>query len=229
MNDRNRHPDNNRPRRGPSGAGSEGPSDGRLVEVHSQLSRDKDEPAEGFSLTPIFIVFLFCGFGFWAGLYLTQNSGNFAPSAFDLNAPKASLAGGPVAFEPDAAKGEKLFLANCAACHQATGLGVPGAFPPLVKSVWVTGSEDRLVKAILAGLAGEIEVNGVKYNGNMPNIGAGLKDGQIAHIATYVRQAWGNVAEPVMDTKVTEVRKAIGNRAQYNPADRLKEHPLEAK
>lgn len=229
MNDRNRHPDNNRPRRGPSGAGSEGPSDGRLVEVHSQLSRDKDEPAEGFSLTPIFIVFLFCGFGFWAGLYLTQNSGNFAPSAFDLNAPKASLAGGPVAFEPDAAKGEKLFLANCAACHQATGLGVPGAFPPLVKSIWVTGSEDRLVKAILAGLAGEIEVNGVKYNGNMPNIGAGLKDGQIAHIATYVRQAWGNVAEPVMDTKVTEVRKAIGNRAQYSPADLLKEHPLEAK
>ena len=229
MNDRNRHPDNNRPRRGPSGAGSEGPSDGRLVEVHSQLSRDKDEPAEGFSLTPIFIVFLFCGFGFWAGLYLTQNSGNFAPSAFDLNAPKASLAGGPVVFEPDAAKGEKLFLANCAACHQATGLGVPGAFPPLVKSVWVTGSEDRLVKAILAGLAGEIEVNGVKYNGNMPNIGAGLKDAQIAHIATYVRQAWGNVAEPVMDTKVTEVRKAIGNRAQYSPADLLKEHPLEAK
>ena len=229
MNDRNRHPNNNRPRRGPSGADSEGPSDGRLVEVHSQLSRDKDEPAEGFSLTPIFIVFLFCGFGFWAGLYLTQNSGNFAPSAFDLNAPKASLAGGPVAFEPDAAKGEKLFLANCAACHQATGLGVPGAFPPLVKSVWVTGSEDRLVKAILAGLAGEIEVNGVKYNGNMPNIGAGLKDAQIAHIATYVRQAWGNVAEPVMDTKVTEVRKAIGNRAQYSPADLLKEHPLEAK
>jgi len=229
MNDRNRHPDNNRPRRGPSGAGSEGPSDGRLVEVHSQLSRDKDEPAEGFSLTPIFIVFLFCGFGFWAGLYLTQNSGNFAPSAFDLNAPKASLAGGPVVFEPDAAKGEKLFLANCAACHQATGLGVPGAFPPLVKSVWVTGSEDRVIKAVLAGFAGEIEVNGGKYNGNMPGIGAGLKDSQVAHIITYVRQAWGNVAEPVMDTKVAEVRKAIGNRAQYIPADLLKEHPLEAK
>ena len=229
MNDRNRHPDNNRPRRGPSGAGSEGPSDGRLVEVHSQLSRDKDEPAEGFSLTPIFIVFLFCGFGFWAGLYLTQNSGNFAPTAFDLDAPKAAAAGGPVAFEPDAAKGEKLFIANCAACHQATGLGVPGAFPPLAKSAWVAGSEERIIKAVLAGLAGEIEVNGVKYNGNMPNIGAGLKDAQIAHIATYVRQAWGNTAEPVMDTKVAEVRKAIGNRAQYNPADLLKEHPLEAK
>ena len=227
MNDRNRHSDSNRPRRGHSG--SEGPSDGRLVEVHSQLSRDKDEPAEGFSHTPIFIVFLFCGFGFWAGVYLTNNAGNFSASAFDLDAPKAVAAGGPVAFEPDPVKGEQLFLANCAACHQATGLGVPGAFPPLAKSIWATGSEDRLIKAILAGLAGEIEVNGVKYNGNMPNIGAVLKDSQVAHIATYVRQAWGNSAEPVMDTKVAEIRKAIGNRAQYNPADLLKEHPLETK
>jgi mono/diheme cytochrome c family protein len=227
MNDRNRHSDSNRPRRGPSG--SEGPSDGRLVEVHSQLSRDKDEPAEGFSLTPIFIVFLFCGFGFWAGVYLTNNAGGFSASAFDLDAPRVVVGGAPAAFEPDVAKGEQLFLANCAACHQATGLGVPGAFPPLAKSAWVAGSEDRVIKAILAGLAGEIEVNGVKYNGNMPNIGAGLKDAQVANIATYVRQAWGNTAEPVMDTKVAEVRKAIGNRAQYNPADLLKEHPLESK
>jgi mono/diheme cytochrome c family protein len=227
MNDRNRHSDSNRPRRGPSG--SEGPSDGRLVEVHSQLSRDKDEPVEGFSLTPIFIVFLFCGFGFWAGVYLTNNAGGFSASAFDLDAPKVVVGGAPAAFEPDVAKGEQLFLANCAACHQATGLGVPGAFPPLAKSAWVAGSEERVIKAILAGLAGEIEVNGVKYNGNMPNIGAGLKDAQVANIATYVRQAWGNTAEPVMDTKVAEVRKAIGNRAQYNPADLLKEHPLESK
>jgi mono/diheme cytochrome c family protein len=231
MNDRNRHPDNNRPRRGSSDAGSEGPSDGRLVEVHSQLSRDKDEPTEGFSLTPILIVFLFCGFGFWAGLYLTRNSGDFSPSAFDLNAPKAAAAGGPVAFEPDAAKGEKLFLSTlgCAACHQPTGLGLPGAFPPLAKSAWVAGSEERIIKAVLAGLEGKIEVNGVTYNGIMPNIGANLKDSQVANIVTYVRQAWGNTAEPVMDTKVAEVRKAIGNRGPYKPDDLLKEHPLQAK
>ena len=229
MNDRNRHPDNNRHRRGPSGAGSDGLSDGRLVEVHSQIARDKEEPQEGFSLTPIFVVFLFCAFGFWAGLYLTRNSGEFSSGAFDLNAPKAVAAGGPAAFEPDAAKGEKLFLVNCAVCHQPTGLGVPGAFPPLAGSPWVLGSEERIIKAILAGLAGEIEVKGAKYNGIMPNIGAGLKDAQIANIATYVRSAWGNNAEPVMDTKVAEVRKAIGNRGQYAPADLLKEHPLQSK
>jgi mono/diheme cytochrome c family protein len=229
MNDRHRHSDQNRPRRGASGAGSDGPSDGSLVEAHAQLSRDKEEPAEGFSLTPIFIVFLFCGFGFWAGVYLTRNSGDFSAAAFDLDAPKLAAVGGPVVFEPDAAKGEKLFITNCAACHQATGLGVAGAFPPLVKSPWVEGSEERLIKAILVGLAGELEINGMKYNGVMPNIGAGLKDSQIAHIATYVRQAWGNVAEPVMDTKVAEIRKAIGNRGQYIVADLLTEHPLETK
>jgi len=172
---------------------------------------------------------LFRSFGFWAGLYLTRNSGEFSAGAFDLDAPKAVAAGGPVAFEPDVAKGEQLFLANCAACHQATGLGVPGAFPPLAKSPWVAGAEERLIKAILAGLAGEIEVNGQKYNGNMPNIGAGLKDAQVAHIATYVRQAWGNQAGPVMDSKVAEVRKAIGSRGAYSPAEILQAHPFETK
>jgi mono/diheme cytochrome c family protein len=107
-----------------------------------------------------------------------------------------------VAFEPDVAKGEQLFLANCAACHQATGLGVPGAFPPLAKSAWVAGSEERIIKAILAGLAGEIEVNGVKYNGNMPNIGAGLKDARGPRPHRDLRPSGlGNNAEPVMDTK----------------------------
>ena len=227
MNDRNRHSDSNRPRRGPSG--SEGPSDGRLVEVHSQLSRDKDEPAEGFSLTPIFIVFLFCGFGFWAGLYLTRNSADFNPAAFDLDAPRAVADNGPKEFEPDPVKGEKLFAANCASCHQPTGLGLPGAFPPLAGSAWVAGSEDRLIKIVLAGMAGELEIKGAKYNSAMPNVGAGLKDAQIAHIATYVRQAWGNTAGPVTDAKVAEVRKAIGSRGAFTPAEILQAHPLESK
>lgn len=227
MNDPNRHPDRYRSRQDQSGPGPEGLSDGRLVEAHAQLARDKQEPAEGFSLTPIFIVFLFCGFGFWAGLYLTRNAGGFSAGAFDLDAPKIVADSGPKVFEPDPAKGQVLFLANCAACHQPTGLGVPGAFPPLAMSPWVTGSEERVIKAVIAGFAGEIEVKGVKYNGNMPSIGAGLKDAQVAHIITYIRSAWGNTAEPVMDAKVAEVRKAMGTQGQYLPANLLKEHPLE--
>jgi mono/diheme cytochrome c family protein len=204
-------------------------SDNRLVEIHSHLARDKEEPSEGFSMLPIVIVFIFCGFGFWAGVYLTRNSGGFSASSFDLDAPKVVADSGPKAFEPDVAKGEKLFIQQCASCHQATGLGVPGAFPPLAGSPWPVGNEERIIKIVLAGLAGEIEVNGQKYVGNMPNIGAGLKDAQVANIVSYVRSAWGNKGEPVMDTKVAEVRKAIGGRGQYSPKEILDQHPLESK
>jgi mono/diheme cytochrome c family protein len=180
-------------------------------------------------LLPVFVVFLFCGFGFWAGVYLTNNSGGFDPGAFDLDAPRALAVNGPVEFEPDPVKGEKLYVTNCASCHQATGLGVAGAFPPLADSPWVAGNEERLLKIIIAGLAGELDYKGTKYNAAMPNIGAGLKDAQVAHIATYVRQAWGNAAGPVTDAKVAEVRKAIGTRAAYSPAEILQAHPLETK
>jgi mono/diheme cytochrome c family protein len=105
-------------------------------------------------------------------------------------------------------------------------MGLPGAFPPLANSAWVSGDEKRIIKIILVGMAGEVEIAGVKYNGNMPNVGAALKDAQIAHIATYVRSAWGNAAEPVMDVSVAEVRKALGSRGQYSPKEILEAHPL---
>lgn len=213
--------------RSPSGrAFPEAFSDGKLTEVHSQLARQKEEPSQGFAGTPILIVFIFCAFGFWAGVYLTRNAGGFSAATFDLDAVKVAADAGPKAFEPDPAKGEKLFAAQCAACHQATGLGQPGVYPPLAGSEWVVGDETRIIKIILAGLAGEVQVKGATYNNNMPNIGAGLKDAQVAHIATYVRQAWGNAAGPVTDAKVAEVRKAIGARGQYSGKEILAEHPL---
>jgi mono/diheme cytochrome c family protein len=229
MNDSHRPNDRHRRPRASYNAGAEGFSDGRLVEVHNQLAHDKEEPTEGFSLLPVFVVFLFCGFGFWGGVYLTNNSGDFNPGSFDLDAPRVVAASGPMEFEPDPVKGEKLYVTNCASCHQATGLGVAGAFPPLADSPWVAGNEERLVKIIIAGLAGELDYKGTKYNAAMPNIGAGLKDAQVAHIATYVRQAWGNQAGAVTDAKVAEVRKAVGTRGAYSPAEILQAHPLETK
>ena len=222
------HSSNNHSQRS-SHDGSEGSSDSRLVEAHSQLAKNKEEPSEGFSSLPIVIVFLFCGFGFWAGVYLTRNAGGFSANSFDLDAPRLVADSGPKAFEPDLAKGQALFIQQCSACHQATGLGVPGAFPPLAGSPWPLGNDERIIKIVLAGLAGEIEVKGTKYNGNMPNIGAGLKDAQVANIVSYVRSAWGNNAEAVTDVKVAEVRKAIGGRAQYSPKEILDAHPLETK
>lgn len=213
--------------RKPSGpAFPEAFSDGKLTEVHSQLARQKEEPEQGFSGLPILIVFIFCAFGFWAGVYLTRNAGGFSAATFDLDAVKVAADTGPKAFEPDPAKGEKLFAAQCASCHQPNGLGQPGVYPPLAGSDWVTGDDARIIKIVLAGLAGEVQVKGNTYNNNMPNIGAALKDAQVAHIVTYVRQAWGNNAAPVTDARVAEIRKAIGARGQYSGKEILAEHPL---
>ncbi|RLA28999.1 MAG: hypothetical protein DRR15_16715, partial [Gammaproteobacteria bacterium] len=67
-----------------------------------------------------------------------------------------------------AAAGEAVFLANCAACHQPTGQGLPGAFPPLAQSDFLLGNRQEVMQAALFGLSGPITVNGQDYNGVMP-------------------------------------------------------------
>ena len=63
------------------------------------------------------------------------------------------------------AKGEAVYLANCAACHQPDGSGLTGAFPPLAGSDYLKGDRNQVMAAALFGLSGPITVNGVDYNG----------------------------------------------------------------
>ena len=92
--------------------------------------------------------------------------------------------------------GQALFLSNCAACHQATGKGVPDAFPALASDRFVMGDGKTLAHVVLNG------------RGGMPSFGADLGDAEIAAILTYVRSAWGNKASPVTLTDVAAVRGA---------------------
>ena len=104
---------------------------------------------------------------------------------------------------------------GCVTCHQPTGLGQPGVFPPLADSDWVLGKKDRIIKVSMYGLMGEIEVNGVKYNGAMvpPGMPMGsLSDQQIADVLTYIRNDWGNSATAVSVEEVAHVRSKIGER-----------------
>jgi mono/diheme cytochrome c family protein len=103
------------------------------------------------------------------------------------------------------ADGARMYATVCSSCHQASGEGVPGAFPPLAESEWVTGDEGRLVKIILHGLQGEIDVAGEMYAGMMPPWGS-LKDDEIAVVATYVRSNFGNDAPAVTTATVTRIR-----------------------
>lgn len=112
-----------------------------------------------------------------------------------------------VAHEPAIAAsnsaGEKVYTANCSACHGANGTGTPGAFPPLAGNPMVTGSADKVIAAVKSGLTGTMTVNGKTYNGAMPAWKGKLSDAQIADVITYIRSSWGNAAGAVTEAQVT--------------------------
>jgi cytochrome c oxidase cbb3-type subunit 2 len=116
----------------------------------------------------------------------------------------ASVAAGGYAY--DAAKGQALFEANCAACHQASGAGVPGAFPPLKGNAAVASDDPGLhLRTVLRGASG-VTIGGVKYSSVMPPFAAQLSDADIANIANYERSSWGNHAKPVAPAEVAALR-----------------------
>jgi mono/diheme cytochrome c family protein len=114
----------------------------------------------------------------------------------------------PAAGTPgDAEAGKAVYMRVCFACHQPTGLGLPGAFPPLAGSSIVTEADPgKIIRIVLHGLQGPIEVKGVKYNSMMPPHGPQLKDKEIADVLTYVRNTWENKATAVTVEAVAEVR-----------------------
>ncbi len=89
------------------------------------------------------------------------------------------------------ADGELVYSSNCQSCHQATGLGIPGAFPPMAGNVvnYAKDNRDYLVAAVLNGLTGEIDVNGQAYNGAMP-AWKHLSDNEIAAVLNHIVTAW---------------------------------------
>lgn len=125
-----------------------------------------------------------------------------APAAAHAAAPAA--ASGPYKF--DAARGEQLYTSTCAACHQANGAGLPGAFPPLVKNPAVLAADPtKQLRAILHGLSGEV-IDGVSYPSPMPPFAAALSDADVADIANHERTAWGNQTKLVTADQVKALR-----------------------
>lgn len=95
----------------------------------------------------------------------------------------------------DTTSGQMVFNANCLACHQVTGAGIPAVFPPLVEHVpgllAVEGGRRYLVDVVLFGLTGRIAVAGQDYDGMMPAWGH-LSDEQLADVLNYVATVWDN-------------------------------------
>ena len=125
--------------------------------------------------------------------------------------------GGPI-------DGKSAYEGKCAVCHQVTGQGLPGAFPPLVGSPYVTGDKtDRLASIMIYGLVGPIKVLGTTYAGAMTPQGA-ASDEELAAIATYVRSSWGNSASKVEPAVFAESRKKWAARGPFMIAE-LGEEP----
>jgi cytochrome c oxidase cbb3-type subunit II len=106
----------------------------------------------------------------------------------------------------DAAKGAALFTANCSACHQANGEGLPGAFPSL-KNDAVVNKDDatKHIQVVLQGLH-DAKVSGVVYSSPMPPFAGTLSDAEIADIIDYERSSWGNHGKPIDAAQVAAER-----------------------
>ena len=102
-----------------------------------------------------------------------------------------AAASGELTKEEQIKAGQVLFTGTCSVCHQANGEGLANVFPPLAKSDYIAADPKRMVDVILHGLSGKVTVNGAEYNSVMPPMNQ-LTDDEVANIATYVLNSWGN-------------------------------------
>ncbi|HEX3133512.1 MAG TPA: c-type cytochrome, partial [Planctomycetota bacterium] len=122
--------------------------------------------------------------------------------------------------------------AYCITCHQPNGQGIPNIYPPLANKEWVGGDDVRMIKIVLKGLWGPLEVNGKRFDptkGVPPMMGFGpmLNDQEIAAVLTYVRQSFGNDYDPITPDAVQKVRKGTESRANFWMVEELmKDHPV---
>lgn len=100
--------------------------------------------------------------------------------------------------------GKTLYAKNCAACHQANGRGIPGAFPALAGNDFLAGGPSEVATVLLKG------------RGGMPDFSASLDDAEMAEVLSYARSSWGNRSGAVSTQEVLAQRNAL----QLPPASR---------
>lgn len=175
--------------------------------------RENQDPNENNRPLPWFLVMSLGAMAMWGAFYIvsTPSGENSAygdqRTVADLR-PPIVLAGAAPAVD-----GKQLYGAKCAACHQGSGLGVAGVFPPVAASEWVMGDEKILTNILLHGVNGEMIVKGNKYNGAMP-AWKSLSDDELAAVLTYIRSDWGNVAPPIKAETIKSQRELTKARTE---------------
>lgn len=182
--------------------------------------RENVDPEEGIRPIPLVVVALTAVMVTFGVLYILM-SDPFGNSELGDRRTVADLSG-PVPVAAGAAvDGKQVFSANCVACHQATGLGLPGVFPPLDGSEWVHGDARTLANILLHGINGEISVVGATYQGAMPSF-QHLGDAELAAVATYIRGAWSNKFDALKPELFEQERKASTRTTPFEGGAALK-------
>jgi mono/diheme cytochrome c family protein len=200
-----------------------GASDESLQNVHSRLQEQKPEKPEGNPRFPLVLLGIACAALFFGSVYVAHYSSRFDPLIFNENQKPTKQVAGAVQVTP-AQLGKRVYTANCMACHQATGTGVAGVYPPLAGSEWVLDPihEKHIIKIVLYGLNGPITVKGNNYNNAMTAFGGILRDDQIANVLTYIRSEWGNNAPAITAEQVAAIRAEIGARGPWTADELIK-------
>ncbi|HEY3600356.1 MAG TPA: cytochrome c [Chthoniobacterales bacterium] len=204
----------------------------QVRDTHAAIVREKVEPRVGREPLPLWLIAVYGLAVFFGGAYLGRYAGNFSGDGLDYlgGAPRIATrgtAGGGGAEQPTELtpfeKGKKIYLANCATCHQPSGLGVAGQYPPLAGSDIVNGGARRHVMIVLKGLQGPVTVKGQRYGSAvMQPWDKTLTDEKIAEVVTYERGEWGNKGSPVTAEGVAALRKELAGRTEsYTEPDIL--------
>ena len=186
-----------------------------------QIEREKLDPGEGMRPLPWVVTLLLGAMLMWGAFYIVVTptgglSSNGDQRTLSLLESKTASSG---ASQID---GKQLYIGKCAACHQATGLGLAGVFPPLAASEWVVESPVTLTHILLHGIQGKMTVKGISYEGLMPAWNT-LSDAEIAAVASYIRSDWGNKAAPITEDDVKKQRELTKARtAPYKNEEEIK-------
>lgn len=172
--------------------------------------REHPDPTEQDRPVPKLVLAGAAALFLWGVGYILWTQRDDSPGLGDRRT-VATLAGKPAGAAVD---GAQLYAAQCVACHQASGAGLPGVFPPLAGSEWVNGAPARLAAIVLHGVHGKLTVKGAAYDGQMPAFKDKLGDAELAAVLTHVRSQFGNAAAPLTAAEVAAARAATAARAE---------------
>jgi mono/diheme cytochrome c family protein len=196
---------------------------------------DSPESPGKSTWVPVWLIVLTALLLWWGMFYFDKHGGWFSPQIYTPYRSVADLELFQQLHAPLGPRelGFKVYnRPTCVSCHQITGMGTPGAIPPLAGSDWANEKEPgRIIRAVLLGLTGPITVNDKPFNGTMIAWNS-LSDEEIAAVITYVRSEWGNKAPEVTPEQVAAVRaklKAQGRTPNnpFTPDELLKISPAD--